>query len=211
MKALYLLSADILVVLHAAYVGFVLFGMVAIVLGIVFRWRWVRGFWFRFFHFLMIAVVVAEALGGIKCPLTTWEEDLRELGGETVEPGTFVGRLCNSLLFYRASVGEDAAHLSCAEYNALLDKAEADLQRRLTIGYCIFGAAVLGALILAPPRRPTRPRWLVRRFQRQALEGWHERLRLDRWCSHRGVGGWLARFLSRRRERGTIKDQQERR
>ena len=39
--------ADLIVVLHAAYVSFVVFGLAAILLGVVFRWRWVRNVWFR--------------------------------------------------------------------------------------------------------------------------------------------------------------------
>ena len=68
-------------------------GLVAILLGGWRKWRWVRNFWFRLLHFLMIAVVVVESLVGIVCPLTDWEDALREKAGETVEQGTFIGRM----------------------------------------------------------------------------------------------------------------------
>ena len=157
METLYLAAADVLVVIHAAYVGFVLFGMVAILIGMVLQWRWVRNFWFRIVHFAMIAVVVAEALCGVICPLTTWEEDLRELAGKTVEPGTFVGRLCNAVMFYQPSLDEGASDLSFDERAALLKEASQALQRKLTVAYCVFGASVVLTLILAPPRPPTAP------------------------------------------------------
>ena len=55
--------------------------MAAILAGIALRWAWVRNFWFRTIHLAMIAVVVAESLCGIVCPLTDWEDRLREAGG----------------------------------------------------------------------------------------------------------------------------------
>ena len=57
--------ADLIVVLHATYVSFVVFGLVAILLGIVFRWSWVRNIWFRSIHLIAIAIVVGESLAGI--------------------------------------------------------------------------------------------------------------------------------------------------
>jgi len=134
---LYRLLADLVVFAHALYVGFVIVALLAILVGVV-RWGWVRNFWFRFIHFLMIATVVFEALFGIVCPLTTIEGDLREKAGETVEAGTFIGRFAHDVLFYDAP------------------------EWVFTICYCIFGGIVLVTLILAPPRRPRRPAWLRR-------------------------------------------------
>lgn len=180
---LYRIAADLLVAFHAAYVGFVVFGLIAILIGIVLRWGWVRNFWFRIIHFAMIGVVVCEALSAILCPLTTWEHDLRIKAGETVQQGTFIGRFFHNVLIY---------------------DAEAEVFTKL---YCVFGGVVLATLILAPPQRPTGPRWLVRRWERQALQGWHQRLRLHRWLSRPEVG-WLVRFLSR--DRGTHRMQHRR-
>ena len=96
------------------------------------RWGWVRNFWFRVLHFLMIALVVAESLGGVVCPLTTWENQLRVMAGGTAHADTFVGRLVHDVMFFRAPPWV------------------------FTVCYCVFGAAVLLTLILAPPRRPWR-------------------------------------------------------
>ena len=74
---LYRCLADAIVAIHFAYVAFVVVGMAAILLGLVFGWRFVRNFWFRGIHFLMIAVVAAESLADVICPLTTWEYQLR--------------------------------------------------------------------------------------------------------------------------------------
>jgi hypothetical protein len=128
----YRVLADGVVLLHLIYVAFVVLGLAAIVAGIVFGWRWVRNFWFRVIHFLMIAVVVAESLAGVLCPLTEWEDSLRELGGEPNEPGSFIGRWTHDLLFVDVS---PSVFVAC---------------------YCLFGAAVLLAFVLAPPRWPGR-------------------------------------------------------
>jgi protein-S-isoprenylcysteine O-methyltransferase Ste14 len=117
-------------------VGFVVFGLVAILVGVALGWKWVRNFWFRIIHFLMIAVVAAEAMGGVLCPLTTWEDDLRAKAGMPIHEGSFIGRICEKVLFV----------------------VDPDWVR---VAHCMFGAVVLATLILAPPRRPQGPRWLV--------------------------------------------------
>jgi len=122
--------ADLVVVFHAAYAGLVVFGMVAILVGIALGWQWVRNFWFRLIHFLMIATVVAESLLGIDCPLTVLEDELRAQAGEAVYPGSFIGRWVHELLFY------DVPNWA------------------FTLAYTLFGLAVLATLILAPPRLP---------------------------------------------------------
>jgi len=135
---LYRLLADLVVVVHFGYVVFVALGMAAIVLGIILRWQWVRNFWFRAAHFAMIAVVAMESLCGILCPLTEWEDRLRELAGEPNEPNSFISRWVHELLFVDVSPAV------------------------LAVCYCLFGLAVLLALIIAPPRWP----WQNRRKQK---------------------------------------------
>ena len=125
--------ADAVVVFHAAYAGFVALGMVAILLGIVLHWQWIRNFWFRAIHVLMIGIVVAESLCDISCPLTTLEKELRDQAGEAVYAGSFIGYWVHELLFY--NVPNWVA----------------------TLCYSVFGLMVLGALILAPPRWPRLP------------------------------------------------------
>ncbi len=124
------LLADLIAVVHFALVVFLVLGWVGILVGLARGWAWVRNFWFRTIHMLLMAVVAAEALGGLDCPLTTWERDLRVSGGEEGQPGSFVGRLVNRVLFY-------------------------DLpQWVFRVLHCVFGALVLLTFVLAPPRRP---------------------------------------------------------
>ncbi len=63
--------ADAVVIIHAAYVGFVVFGLAAILIGVALEWDWVRGFCFRLSHLVAIALVCLEAILGVMCPLTT--------------------------------------------------------------------------------------------------------------------------------------------
>ncbi|MEM1057952.1 MAG: DUF2784 domain-containing protein [Verrucomicrobiota bacterium] len=103
MDTLYLLLADAVLVAHFAYVAFVPGGLLLIWAGYFRRWQWVRNRWFRGAHFLAIAVVLAEALLGIECPLTTWERDLRMLGGqagEVYQQATFMQTWVGALLFH---------------------------------------------------------------------------------------------------------------
>ena len=94
--------ADVLVAIHVAYVSFVVLGMAAILLGTLLKWEWVRNPWFRISHFVAIAIVALEAICGIACPLTVWEDQLRRSAGQTVADGTFVGRLLHRLIFFDA-------------------------------------------------------------------------------------------------------------
>jgi hypothetical protein len=131
----YVYLADAVVVVHFAYVAFVLFGQVLIVVGAFLRWGWIRNLWFRLVHFLSIAFVALEAIFGVTCPLTTWEYQLRLKAGQPAEVGSFIGRWAHDLLFYQGPPWV------------------------FTMGYVTFALAVLATLILVPPRwkRPLPP------------------------------------------------------
>ena len=98
---LYGYIADFVVFIHVLYVGYVVLGQLAIMIAAPFRWEWARNPWFRFTHLGAIAVVAYEALNGIRCPLTVWEEQLRELGGQAMNAGqSFMGRIFHDVLYY---------------------------------------------------------------------------------------------------------------
>ena len=90
--------ADALLVLHFLIAGFIVAGLVLVWIGALAHWAWVRNPWFRYLHLAAIVFVAAEALLGIACPLTVWEDLLR--GG--VRPESFVGRWVLRLLYYNA-------------------------------------------------------------------------------------------------------------
>ncbi len=122
--------ADAIVVFHASFVAFVVLGMMAIVLGLVLRWGWVRNFWFRTLHVAAIGVVTALTLAGRMCPLTVLENDLRRRAGQRSYPGDFIGYWAHRLIFFDAEPWV------------------------FTLGYTLFGLLVLGAFVLGPPHWP---------------------------------------------------------
>jgi hypothetical protein len=91
-------AADALLVLHFAIVVFIVGGLLLTWAGAWLGWRWVRNPWFRYAHLGAIVFVALEALVGMICPLTLWEDALR--GG--ARPDSFVGRWVQRLLYYRA-------------------------------------------------------------------------------------------------------------
>jgi hypothetical protein len=143
MPAVYQLAADLVVILHAGYVSFVLFGQLGILVGILCRWEWIRNRTFRWLHLAAISLVVFESLLGIVCPLTTLETWLRERAGQAGYAGDFIGHWVHELLFYNLPPWV------------------------FTLIYTAFGLTVLAAFFLAPPQpRRSKPAGLSRRDQR---------------------------------------------
>lgn len=129
MRTFYAIAADLVVAFHFAYVAFVVFGLLLTLAGVARGWRWVRNPWFRGIHLATILIVVAEAWLGIVCPLTTWEQQLRRLAGQTTYGGDFVGRWLHEVLFL--------------EFPPWV----------FTTIYTLFGLTVLATWVFAPPRR----------------------------------------------------------
>lgn len=103
-QAWYRLAADGVLIFHVGIVLFVVLGLVLTLLGGFLKWPWVRGRLFRGLHLLMIGVIVAQAWGGIVCPLTTWEMRLRRLGGQDHRTygETFIAYWLHKLFFFTA-------------------------------------------------------------------------------------------------------------
>ena len=100
-QRLYLFLADLTLIMHAAFVAFVIVGLLLIWIGRFCRWKFVRNTWFRFGHLAAIGIVAAESLAGFICPLTTWEDKLRLLaGGEQRYQGSFMQHWLHQVLFF---------------------------------------------------------------------------------------------------------------
>ncbi len=97
-----LLAADLLLLGHVLFVGFVVFGLVLILVGKPLAWDWVRNPWFRLTHLVAIGIVVLQSWFGIICPLTTWEMAFRARAGDAVYSGSFVSHWLETLLYYNA-------------------------------------------------------------------------------------------------------------
>lgn len=131
-SSFYTLLADIVVVVHFAFVAFVVVSPPLIWLGGWRRWGWVKNLWFRGGHLLAIGIVAGQALCGIICPLTTWENKLRLAAGQGTYAGSFIQHWVHRVLFYE---GNPAVFTVC---------------------YVLFFVAVLATLWLVPPRWPWR-------------------------------------------------------
>jgi hypothetical protein len=134
---IYRILADLVVTFHFSYIAFVVFGLVAILVGLRLGWGWVRNPWFRVAHLVAIVIVAVQAIVGVVCPLTTLEKALRNRAGQATYPGSFIGHWAHQLTFFEAPSWV------------------------FTIVYALFGLAVLGTFVLAPPRwkgrRPSPP------------------------------------------------------
>jgi len=115
--------ADAVLVFHALFVLFVIGGFVLVLVGAR-RWGWVRNRTLRVLHLAAMTFVTAEALLGVTCPLTIWEDTLR--GG--VSERSFIGRWVARLLYY------DFPEWAFAT------------------AYCVFTLAVVCAWWIVPPR-----------------------------------------------------------
>jgi polyferredoxin len=120
--------ADVVLVVHFLIVVFIVGGLLLVWLGAALGWSWIGSPWFRYLHLGAIALVAAEALLGVACPLTVWEDLLR--GGARTE--SFVGRWVRQALYYEAPEWVFAT------------------------AYVAWALATLLTLKLVPPRRKAR-------------------------------------------------------
>lgn len=129
----YLVLADLTLIVHVAFVAFVVIGLILIWIGRFCGWAFVRNFWFRIAHLAAIGVVAAESLAGFVCPLTTWENRLRLLaGGEERYQGSFVQHWLHRAMFFDLS------------------------ESVFTVIYVVFFTVVALSLWFVPPHRPRR-------------------------------------------------------
>src|SRR5688572_3649426 len=90
------LLADAILIVHFLFVLFVVGGLLLTWLGAWRGWRWVRNLKFRIAHLMAIAFVACEALLGIVCPLTEWEDALRNVASEK----SFIARWIHQLMYF---------------------------------------------------------------------------------------------------------------
>ena len=120
--------ADAILVVHAAFVLFVVLALPAIWIGAALGRPFAFNPWFRAAHLAAIAFVVLEALAGFVCPLTLWEDALR---GTPQDQG-FIQRWIHAWLFWNLPAWI------------------------FTAGYAAFGALVALTWWRLPPRRASR-------------------------------------------------------
>lgn len=89
--------ANLVLVIHASIVVFIVGGFIAIGVGAYLRWKWIRNRRFRVIHLAAICCVASISTAGIACPLMTLETWLRT--GETSTEG-FIQYWLTQLLYY---------------------------------------------------------------------------------------------------------------
>lgn len=125
----YPLLADLVLLLHFAVVLFVVGGLLLVIVGNRLNWRRVNALSFRLAHLAAIGIVVAQALLGQACPLTTLEMWLRRQAGEATYGASFIEHWVQRLLYYEAPSWV------------------------FTLAYSLFALLVAAAWWYFPPRR----------------------------------------------------------
>ena len=88
--------ADVVLIAHFFYVLFVVGSLPVIWVGAWLKFAFVRNPWFRYLHLAAILLVVGESLIGVPCPLTIWENVLREVETDT----SFIQQWFHQIIFY---------------------------------------------------------------------------------------------------------------
>src|SRR5208282_2172833 len=120
--------ADTVLVVHLAIVLFITGGLPLIYLGAAFGWTWVRDWRWRALHLGAIGFVAAESLAGIVCPLTVWEDALRDQRSRV----GFIERWVDQIMYY--------------DFPTWV----------FTMAYAGFAALVALTWVAVPPTRPRR-------------------------------------------------------
>ena len=85
---------------HVAVIAFNVFGLIAIPLGSLFDWRFVRVFWWRALHLALLAVLVLQALFGRPCFLTLWQAALEQDAAALASREPLIPRFVESVIFW---------------------------------------------------------------------------------------------------------------
>lgn len=115
--------ANAVLIVHVLFVAFVVGGLAFVWLGAWRGWNAVRNLRFRALHLAAMLFVALESLTGVACPLTIWEDRLRD-GGDS---GDFVARWLRRALYY--------------DFPAWA----------FTFAYLVFAAVVVLTFLLIPP------------------------------------------------------------
>lgn len=124
-----------MLILHFLFVLGIVIPVPLILIGAKKNWHWIRNPRLRHIHGLMIGIVALESVFGIVCPLTTWEQVLRERAGQFQYSESFIAHWVGRILFYQFEPWV------------------------FTLVYIAFGALIVGLYYWVPPH-PREP-WRV--------------------------------------------------
>ena len=90
--------ADLVAIVHLGFVAFVVWTEALVLLGAVLGWEWVRDPVLRCIHLGLVGYVGIQDVFGKICPLTIWENRLRDKAGQTHSNKSFIGKVVHKLL-----------------------------------------------------------------------------------------------------------------
>lgn len=131
---IYSFLSNLVLLVHFAFVTFIVGGLIVIWIGYLCGWSFVRSHRFRLAHVLAMAVVLIESLLGMVCPLTLWEDQLRMRAGQEQNYGeSFMQHWVGRILFYDLGPGA------------------------FTVLYIIVFSLIVLTFWLVPPRKRSAP------------------------------------------------------
>ncbi len=125
----YGLWADVIGIVHALFVLFVVGGQGMILAGWGLAWGWTKNRIFRLAHLATIGFVVVQQWLGELCPLTAWETEFRHRAGAEGLGESFIQYWLDRLLYFSAPTW------------------------MFTVLYTAFGALVIATFVFHPPRK----------------------------------------------------------
>jgi len=96
-----MILADTILAAHLAIILFNVFGLVAVPIGALRDWRFVRVRWWRILHILLLAAVAVQAVAGRACILTVWQA---ALAGSTARPAPLIMSWVDRLIYWRLPI-----------------------------------------------------------------------------------------------------------
>ena len=93
-----MILAESILAAHIAIILFNVFGLIAVPLGAIRGWRFVRIRWWRVLHLVLLAAVAVQAVVGRACILTLWQAALA--GGTAAHPTPLIMGFVNRLVFW---------------------------------------------------------------------------------------------------------------
>ena len=94
------IAADLILVIHLAFIAFIILWQTGIIIGYLRDWKWVRSRIFRLAHLAAIGIVVILAWTNLWCPLTVWENALRRASGGSGYSESFIQHWVSRLVYW---------------------------------------------------------------------------------------------------------------
>jgi hypothetical protein len=96
-----MMLAEAILAAHIAIILFNVFGLVAIPIGGLCRWRFVRIRWWRVLHLALLAAVAVQAVAGRACILTLWQA---ASSGAATKPPPLIMSWVERLIYWRLPI-----------------------------------------------------------------------------------------------------------